>query len=313
MEKKAEQPKAEEKKGGGLPPFLTLDLLTGLDYRPNDIIVSVPCKSGTTWTMNIVHQLRTGGDGNFSDIYWEVPWLELLEYPGQNPKELLSRWEHFPHYIRRAFKAHCSPPWLPLHNHVKYVVVMRNGFDALASMIPFTQSMSDFLGMWGIPFFSPEMCLGMWATENPYSGVTFLKNWWPHRHAPNVFMVHYVDLKANLPDLLKRLAKFLEIEVREDRWAGILEYTGFPWMQKYGKRFEFPDVFKDVPNPPHGRRLKMVNDGGMVRKGVHGDGANVPKELRETFEKFAKSQLTTVQYDWYMNGGELPPLVESEK
>ena len=28
-------------------------------WREGDIVVSVPGKSGTTWTMNIVHQLRT--------------------------------------------------------------------------------------------------------------------------------------------------------------------------------------------------------------------------------------------------------------
>jgi len=283
-----------------------------MKWRDGDIVVSVPLKSGTTWTMNIVHQLRTGGDGTFSDIYWEVPWLELVEYPGQNLKELLSRWEHFPHYIRRAFKAHASPPWLPFHNHVKYVVVTRNGFDSLASMIPFAASLPDFMNMFGVDF-TAQHALGMWANENPYSGVTFLKNWWPHRHAPNVFMLHYTDLKANLPALLRSLAKFLEIEVPESRWAAIEEYTSFAWMHKNGRKFEFPDVFKDVPNPPHGRRLKMVNDGAMVRKGVHGEGSTLPKEMIDTFGAFAKQQLTAVQYDWYMNGGTLEPLSDAEK
>jgi len=179
--------KAEEEKKTGLPPFITLEMYPKLDYRPQDIIISVPCKSGTTWMMNIVHQIRSGGDCDFSDIYWEVPWLELIEYPGQPLKELLSRWEHFPHYIRRVFKSHVSPPWLPFHKHVKYVVVARNGFDSLASMIPFCQSMGDFLSMWGIPGLPPPVLLGMWSTENPYSGPLFVKNWWPYRHEPNVF------------------------------------------------------------------------------------------------------------------------------
>ena len=43
--------------------------------------MSVPAKSGTTWMMNIVHQLRTGGDPGFKDIYIEVPWLEFVEGP----------------------------------------------------------------------------------------------------------------------------------------------------------------------------------------------------------------------------------------
>ena len=34
-------------------------------YRSGDTIIAVPAKSGTTWTMNIFHQLRTGGDADF--------------------------------------------------------------------------------------------------------------------------------------------------------------------------------------------------------------------------------------------------------
>ena len=37
-------------------------------YRSGDTIIAVPAKSGTTWTMNIFHQLRTGGDADFQDV-----------------------------------------------------------------------------------------------------------------------------------------------------------------------------------------------------------------------------------------------------
>lgn len=33
--------------------------------------------------MNIVYQLMSGGNGDFMDLYEELPWLELIEYPGQ--------------------------------------------------------------------------------------------------------------------------------------------------------------------------------------------------------------------------------------
>ena len=32
---------------------------------------------GTTWAMNIFHQLRTGGDPDFKDIYQIIPWVEF--------------------------------------------------------------------------------------------------------------------------------------------------------------------------------------------------------------------------------------------
>ena len=43
--------------------------------------------------MNIFHQLRTGGDPDMKDVYAEVPWVELKEYPGQSDEELLERWK----------------------------------------------------------------------------------------------------------------------------------------------------------------------------------------------------------------------------
>jgi len=49
--------------------------------RDGDVVISVPVKSGTLWTMNIVHQLRSGGDRDFDDVYRDVPWLEIVPAP----------------------------------------------------------------------------------------------------------------------------------------------------------------------------------------------------------------------------------------
>ena len=67
------------------------ELQQQVEWREGDIIVSVPAKSGTTWMMNIVHQLRTGGDPGFKDIYIEVPWLEFVEGPEDTRERRLER------------------------------------------------------------------------------------------------------------------------------------------------------------------------------------------------------------------------------
>ena len=53
----------------GPPPWINDTIQQRIEWRDGDIVVSVPPKSGTTWTMNIVHQLRSGGDPSFADIY----------------------------------------------------------------------------------------------------------------------------------------------------------------------------------------------------------------------------------------------------
>ena len=82
---------------GGPPPWFQPEMLRLVEWRDGDIVISVPVKSGTTWAMNIVYQLLTGGDPDFEDIYAEVPWIELLQRPGQPPEEMLDRIAAMPH------------------------------------------------------------------------------------------------------------------------------------------------------------------------------------------------------------------------
>ncbi len=98
---------------GGPPPWIDDRMQRLIVWRDGDILVSVPITSGTTWTMNIVHQLLTGSDADFVDIYVEVPWLELLQRPGQPAQEVLDRVAAVTKDRRRAFKTHAAQPTLP--------------------------------------------------------------------------------------------------------------------------------------------------------------------------------------------------------
>ena len=93
----------------GLPPWIQPDMQRRIAWRDGDIVIAVPPKSGTTWTMNIVHQLLSGGDPDFADIYGEVPWIEFVTRPGMPVEELLERLESMPADRRRAFKTHSQP------------------------------------------------------------------------------------------------------------------------------------------------------------------------------------------------------------
>lgn len=100
-------------------------------WRDGDIVVSVPPKSGTTWTMNIVHQLREGGDADLGGVYVEVPWIELVPSPGTTRETVVAQLDAMPTHRRRAFKTHSAPGALPYHEpeagpDVQYVVVARN-------------------------------------------------------------------------------------------------------------------------------------------------------------------------------------------
>ena len=43
------------------PPWIRREIQQQIKWRDGDLVISVPAKSGTTWTTNIVYQLFTGG------------------------------------------------------------------------------------------------------------------------------------------------------------------------------------------------------------------------------------------------------------
>jgi hypothetical protein len=99
--------------------------------------------------MNIFHQLRTGGDPDFADIYAEVPWAEFKERPDQPDEELLERWKAMPRDVPRAFKSHASPgPMMDYKENLKYVVIFRNPEEAVVSFHPFLLSHNE--AMWDL-------------------------------------------------------------------------------------------------------------------------------------------------------------------
>ena len=56
--------------------------------------------------------------------------------------------------------------------------------------------------------------------------------WWAIRHLPNVLLVHFADLKADMPGQIRRIADFLDIAVAEDRWPAIVEHCSFDYMKR---------------------------------------------------------------------------------
>ena len=111
-------------------------------YRSGDTIIAVPVKSGTTWTMNIFHQLRTGGDANFQDICSQVPWPEFKERPDQPDEELIDRWAALPTNVprapsRRTTRRTGGRTTATFRDDMKYVVVVRNPEEAIVSFKPF--------------------------------------------------------------------------------------------------------------------------------------------------------------------------------
>ncbi len=59
--------------------------------------------------------------------------------------------------------------------------------------------------------------------------------YWAERRRPNLLMVHYNDLLADLDGEMRRIAAFLRIDVNEDVWPSLVRAAGFKEMQARGE------------------------------------------------------------------------------
>lgn len=99
-----------------------------VDRRADDIVISTPPKSGTTWMQGIVTALLWP-DGDAPAAFSALsPWVDFRIPPID---ELLARLDAMDH--RRFLKTHTSAPAFPVDTDAKTIVVYRDGRDALMS------------------------------------------------------------------------------------------------------------------------------------------------------------------------------------
>ena len=300
--------------GGGGPGWINPTIQSKMEWRDGDVVVSVPGKSGTTWTMNIVYQLREKGNRNFEDIYAEVKWVEVVDRPGATVEEMVEKLNGMPVDRPRAFKTHASPPSpLPFidstegNKKVKYVVVARNPEEALVSMRIFAGKHSkEFVSMWGVPheaFNFPDF-------PTFYEGFVkgsgfdrqifeFVRDWWKLKDEPNVLMLHYTDMVNDHEGSVKKISDFLGYgPYTDEEWQTILELTSFGWMKKHQIKFEATTVWE----------IPALERGGMVRQGSFGlarkEGMteDIAKEVAERGREILTDDSA---FEWLYKGGEL--------
>ena len=61
------------------------------------------------------------------------------------------------------------------------------------------------------------------------------RTWWAARARPNMLMVHFADLKADLDGEMRRIARFLDIETPAALWPQLVQAATFEDMRRDGK------------------------------------------------------------------------------
>src|SRR5262245_1232348 len=190
-------------------------------FREGDVVIATYPKAGTTWMQQIVGQLLFGGDPDLEA--WRLsPWLDMRLPPKDENFAALAAQAH-----RRFIKTHLSVDALVFSPLARYIYVARDGRDAAWSFhnhqLNTSQSFRDALnalpGVEGPLDERPtpdvwEFWRGWFAgqgdPQNPLPFWEHVRGWWAIRDLPNVLLVHYANLKRDLPGEVRRAAAFLE-------------------------------------------------------------------------------------------------------
>jgi aryl sulfotransferase len=244
--------------------------------RDDDIVISTWSKSGTTWMQQIVGQLIFNGD---PAIYGQQvsPWIEMRLQSGE--AERAAAQTH-----RRFLKSHLPIEAIVYSPRAKYIYVGRDGRDCYWSWHHHHQNMrpealARISSLYpdeppvGYPDPDIRVAFQNWLDRDAYPHWPFwshVQGWFDHRHLPNLKLVHFNDLKADLPGQIRSIAEFLEIDIDPATFPAIVEHCGFEFMQKIALADDRPKrTLKDgsafVNKGTNGRWRDVLTAGDIAR------------------------------------------------
>ncbi len=220
--------------------------------REGDIVIGTAPKVGTTWMQQIV-SLLVFQSTEPKPLQIISPWLDCRLR--NNLDQMLALLETQTH--RRYIKSHLPLSALPVWDEVKYIHVARDGRDACLSFMNHNNAYTPVV--WerldaaanadpDLPAPAPRPPRdtrgffhhwiapgGTRAAEQMGDGFFEIERaWWAERSRPNLLLVHYADLKADLDGEMRRISGFLDMPVDESIWPSLVEAAGFDAMKKAG-------------------------------------------------------------------------------
>ena len=230
----------------------------GFRFRADDIIVSTPAKCGTTWMQTICALLIFQTPELDRPLSLVSPWLEMLTRPRDGVVADLEAQRH-----RRFVKSHTPLDGLPWDERVTYITVARDPRDVAVSIAhhddnfdddAFARARSEALGLVEVDArgdvsqparATPIERFWEWIDDPappPIASSSFrrmlhhLETFWGARDRPNVVLLHYADLLADLDGSMRALARRLGIEVDDAHWPQLVQAATFSEMRARAER-----------------------------------------------------------------------------
>jgi aryl sulfotransferase len=248
----------------------------GFPFRDGDIVISTRSKTGTTWVQTICALLIFQAPELPAPLAQLSPWLDHLIEPRADVYAQLAAQKH-----RRFVKTHTPLDGIPLDPGATYIVTARHPLDMFVSLYhqsdnidrarqrqllgqpeptgppPSRRPLHDRLLQWIAADVDPR------ADPDSLPGLLWhLSDAWARRDAPNVLLVHYDDLSADLEGQMRRLAGRLGIAVPEGTWPALVQAATFEAMRSRAEQF--------VPTAG-----LFKSDAAFFRRGTSGAGREI--------------------------------------
>ncbi len=277
----------------------------GFPFRDGDIVISTRSKTGTTWLQMICALLIFQTPELPAPLARLSPWLDWLVKSQDDVYALLAAQRH-----RRFIKTHTPLDGIPLDRRVTYLVAARHPLDMAVSLYHQGDNLNRarMRELTGQPEPEtppkPRPALHEWLLtwierdDNPQEemdslpGVMWhLADAWSRRDEPNIVLVHYEDLSADLGGEMRRLAQRLGIDVPEERWPVLVKAATFDQMRSR------------APELAPGAAGILKDPSQFFRGGRSGDGTALlaPAEL-DRYRARVTGMAPTDLVDWLHRG-----------
>jgi aryl sulfotransferase len=237
-------------------------------FRDGDIVIATYGKSGTTWMQQIVGQLLFNGAEDVP-VAEMSPWMDLRVPPKEIKLPMVEAQTH-----RRFVKTHLPVDALVFSPKAKYIYIGRDGRDALWSLYnhhvkandAWYAALNDTPGLVGEKIERPTLDVvpyfRRWLERDGYPFWPLWENirsWWAIRDQPNVMMLHFNTMKADLPGSIRKVAEFLDIPIDDAKFAAIVEHCIFDYMKSHADK-----------SAPLGGALWEGGGASFINKGTNG-------------------------------------------